>query len=128
MSLTGVFRLFRTTPKNPVGPDGRMALADHLRELRARLLKVALLLVGGMVVAFFFYDQLFALIYEPYAQAQQVLEGKGVDSKPVLTGVANPFLLQLKLCALAAVVLGSPFWLYQIWAFVVPGLHAHEKR
>jgi sec-independent protein translocase protein TatC len=46
----------------------------------------------------------------------------------VLTGVANPLLLQLKLCALAAEVLGSPFWLYQIWAFVVPGLHPHEKR
>lgn len=128
MSLTGVLGLFRTTPKNPVGPDGRMALADHLRELRGRLLKVAVMLVVGVVVAFFFYDQLFSLIYEPYAKARVVLEGKGVDSKPVLTGVANPFLLQLKLCGLAAVVLGSPFWLYQIWAFVVPGLHAHEKR
>ncbi|MGH3370114.1 MAG: twin-arginine translocase subunit TatC, partial [Nocardioidaceae bacterium] len=110
------------------GSDGRMALADHLRELRARLLRVAVLLTVGIVVAWFFYDQLFSLIYEPYARAQATLEGKGVDSKPVLTGVANPLLLQLKLCALAAVVLGSPFWLYQIWAFVVPGLHSHEKR
>lgn len=105
-----------------------MALADHLRELRARLLKVAVLLVVGTVVAWFFYDTLFGLIYEPYRRAQEVLEGKGVDSKPVLTGVANPLLLQLKLCALAAVVLGSPIWLYQIWAFVVPGLHSNEKR
>lgn len=105
-----------------------MALADHLRELRARLLRVALLLVVGIVVAWFFYEQLFDLIYAPYEQAQEILEGKGVDSKPVLTGVANPLLLQLKLCALAAVVLGSPFWLYQIWAFIMPGLHAHEKR
>lgn len=105
-----------------------MALADHLREMRARLLRVAVFLVFGIVVAWFFYDFLFALIYEPYARAQQVLEGKGVDSRPVLTGVANPLLLQLKLCALAAVVLGSPYWLYQLWAFVVPGLHANEKR
>lgn len=128
MSLSGAVALFRTTPKNPVGPDGRMALADHLRELRARLLRVAMLLVLGIVVAWFFYEQLFDLIYAPYAQAQEILEGKGVDSKPVLTGVANPLLLQLKLCALAAVVLGSPFWLYQIWAFIMPGLHPHEKR
>lgn len=105
-----------------------MALADHLRELRARLLRVAVFLVVGIAAAWFFYDHLFALIYEPYAQAQGTLEEKGVDSKPVLTGVANPLLLQLKLCALAAVVLGSPYWLYQIWAFVVPGLHANEKR
>jgi sec-independent protein translocase protein TatC len=105
-----------------------MALADHLRELRARLLRVAVMLVVGIVVAWFFYDELFGLIYDPYARAQAILEGRGVDSKPVLTGVANPLLLQLKLCALAAVVLGSPYWLYQIWAFVVPGLHAHERR
>lgn len=105
-----------------------MALADHLRELRARLLRVAVLLTVGTVVAWFFYDQLFGLIYEPYRNAQETLEGKGVDSKPVLTGVANPLLLQIKLCALAAVVIGSPFWLYQIWAFVMPGLHPNEKR
>jgi sec-independent protein translocase protein TatC len=37
-------------------------------------------------------------------------------------------MLQLKLCAMATVVVGSPYWLYQIWAFVVPGLHPHEKR
>lgn len=111
-----------------MGPDGRMALADHLRELRARLLRIAVFLVVGIVVAWFFYDTLFSLIYRPYASAQEILETRGVDSQPVLTGVANPLLLQLKLSALAAVVLGSPFWLYQLWAFIVPGLHANERR
>ncbi|MGH3330292.1 MAG: twin-arginine translocase subunit TatC, partial [Nocardioidaceae bacterium] len=128
MSVAGVFNLFRGKPHQPIGDDGRMALADHLRELRARLLKVALLLVVGITLAWFFYDQLFALLFEPYRHAQEILEAEGVDSKPVLSGVANPFLLQLKVCALATVVVGSPFWLYQIWAFVVPGLHANEKR
>ena len=111
-----------------MGPDGRMALADHLRELRARLLRIAVFLIVGIVVAWFFYDTLFSLIYRPYASAQEILETRGVDSQPVLTGVANPLLLQLKLSALAAVVLGSPFWLYQLWAFIVPGLHANERR
>jgi sec-independent protein translocase protein TatC len=128
LSINGVVGLFRTAPRNPVGDDGRMALADHLRELRARILWVALFLVVGTTVAWFFYDQLFALIYEPYKHAQATLHTEGVNSKPVLTGVANPLLLQLKLCALAAVVVGSPFWLYQLWAFIVPGLHSHEKR
>ena len=106
-----------------------MALADHLRELRARLMKVALLLVFGTTVAWFFYDPyLFNLLFKPYASAQQILEGKGVDSRAVLNGVANPLLLRLKICALAALVLGSPFWLYQIWAFIMPGLHPKEKR
>lgn len=105
-----------------------MALADHLRELRARLLKIALLLLVGTVVAWFFYDQLFQLLYAPYEQAEEILAAEGVRSTGVLTGVGNPLLLRLKICALAAVVLGSPFWLYQIWAFVVPGLHPNEKR
>lgn len=124
----GVLRLFRVTPQEPVGPDGRMALADHLRELRARLLMVAVALVVGIVVAWFFYDQLFSLLLDPYEDARVRLEAKGVRTEPVLSGVASALLLRIKVCALAAVVVTSPFWLYQIWAFIVPGLHAHEKR
>lgn len=105
-----------------------MALADHLRELRARLMKVALLLVVGTTAAWFFYEQLFSLLYTPYEQAEAILAEEGVDSKGVLGGIGNPLLLRLKICALAAIVLGSPVWLYQIWAFIVPGLHAQEKR
>ena len=105
-----------------------MALADHLRELRARLLNVAVVLVAGIVVAWFFYDQLFALLLDPYESAQARLEAKGVNSQGVVTGVATSLLLRLKISALAAVVATSPFWLYQIWAFIMPGLHAHEKK
>lgn len=127
MSLSGVAGLFRT-PKNAVGSDGRMALADHLRELRARLMRVAVVLVVGTVAAWFFYDTLFALLLEPYEIAREQLGADGVDSRGVITGVATSLLLRLKISALAAVVVTSPFWLYQIWAFVVPGLHANEKR
>ncbi|HEX6514613.1 MAG TPA: twin-arginine translocase subunit TatC [Nocardioidaceae bacterium] len=127
MSVSGVLGLFRVKPQNPVGDDGRMALADHLRELRARLLKIVLLLVVGTVIAWFFYDQLFNLILDPYLQAKERLGGK-VDTKPVITGAGAPLLLQLKISALAAVVVGSPVWLYQVWAFIVPGLHPNERR
>ena len=128
MSITGVLGLFRVKPHTPIGDDGRMALADHLRELRARLLKVTLVLVAGIVVAWFFYGQLFDLLYDPYAQAERQLAAEGVDSTGVIGGIGNPLLLRLKICALATVVLTSPFWLYQIWAFIVPGLHPNEKR
>ncbi|HJR38453.1 MAG TPA: twin-arginine translocase subunit TatC [Nocardioidaceae bacterium] len=128
MSITGVLGLFRVKPHTPIGDDGRMALADHLRELRARLLKVTLVLVAGIVVAWFFYGQLFDLLYDPYAQAERQLAAEGVESTGVIGGIGNPLLLRLKICALATVVLTSPFWLYQIWAFIVPGLHPNEKR
>lgn len=127
MSFAGVLGLFSGKPRQPVGEDGQMALADHLRELRARFLKVALVLVGGTAIAWFFYDQLFQLILDPYESGSAAL-GERVDSRAVVSGVGGPLLLRLKICALAAVVLGSPVWLYQIWAFIVPGLHAREKR
>jgi sec-independent protein translocase protein TatC len=127
MSVAGVLGLFRASPHHEVGVGGRMALADHLRELRARIMRVALFLLAGTVVAWFFYDQLFHLILNPYLDAQRTL-GSKVNTTPVINGVADPLLIQLKICALAAVVLGSPYWLYEIWAFILPGLHPHERR
>jgi sec-independent protein translocase protein TatC len=128
ISASGVLRLFRVKPQHPVSADGRMALADHLRELRARLLTVVLVLVAGTVVAWFFYDFLFSLILDPYNDARERLEAKGVKTEPVISGVASSLLLRLKISALAAVIATSPIWLYQIWAFIVPGLHPNEKR
>ncbi|HZJ06786.1 MAG TPA: twin-arginine translocase subunit TatC [Nocardioidaceae bacterium] len=127
MTVAGVFGLLKGKPRQPLGADGRMALADHLREFRARMLKVALILTVGIVVAWFFYDQLFGLILGPYNDARGRLGGS-VDTEPYIAGAGGPLLLQLKISALAAVVLGSPLWLYQVWAFIVPGLHSNEKR
>lgn len=128
MTAAGVLRLFRTKPQQAIGADGRMALADHLRELRARLLIITLLLTVGTTVAWFFYDPLFNLLLDPYEAARRRLAEKGVRSEPVVNGVATSLLLRLKISALAAVVATSPFWLYQIWGFIVPGLHPHEKK
>jgi len=127
MSFAGVIGLFRARPQNPIGADGRMALADHLRELRARLLRVVLVLVLAVIVALFFYDQLLAVIYDPYESAVSQLD-PGTNTVATINGVGGPLLLQLKLSGLAAVVITSPYWLLQIWGFIVPGLHAHEKR
>jgi sec-independent protein translocase protein TatC len=126
VSLTGIVDLVRGRPVHPVGPDGRMALSDHLRELRARIIKAALVLLIGFIVALFFFDQLFSLVYGPYKHAQESLPG----GRTIATteGAAGGFMLYLKLCGLASLVGTSPVWLYQIWAFILPGLHANEKR
>jgi sec-independent protein translocase protein TatC len=126
VSLSGVVQLFVGRPVHPVGPDGRMALSDHLRELRARILKVALIIVVGLAAALFFFDQLFDLIYDPYLQAQSKLpEG---STLPTTSGAGAGLMLYLKLCGLASIVGTSPLWLYQIWAFILPGLHARERK
>jgi len=131
LSLSGVFDYFSGRPHHPVGADGRMALSDHLRELRARLLKSVLFLVLAFFVALFFYERphegLLGLVLGPYNDAQAALEGE-TTTKAYVASAGGPLLLQLKLCGVAAIVASSPFWLYQIWAFVVPGLHPQERR
>ncbi|MDQ4053152.1 MAG: twin-arginine translocase subunit TatC [Actinomycetota bacterium] len=126
MSLSGVVQLFVGKPVHPVGADGRMALSDHLRELRARLLKVALIIIVGLAVSLAFYDQLLALVYDPYRQAQRAL-GEDV-TQATTSGAGGGLLLYLKLCGLSGIVGTSPLWLYQIWAFILPGLHARERK
>jgi len=108
-----------------------MALSDHLRELRARLLKSVLVLVLVFIVALFFYDEpdegLLGLVLGPYNDARDML-GQSVETEAYVAGATGPLLLQLKLCGIAALVFSSPYWLYQIWAFIVPGLHDSEKK
>lgn len=126
MPLGGVVELFRGRPRDPVGEGGRMSLGDHFRELRARVMRASLYLVVGTVVALFFYDFLFSLVFEPYNTARESL-GKKAVTEAVITGVGTPLLLQLKLCGIAGIVATSPLWLYELWAFVVPGLHRNER-
>src|SRR3954451_21665162 len=88
MSFAGVIGLFRAHPKQFVGEDGRMALGDHLRELRARLLRSVLALTVALIVALFFYDQLFDIIYRPYQIARENLQGK-VDTRGTISGAGG---------------------------------------
>jgi sec-independent protein translocase protein TatC len=104
-----------------------MALSDHLRELRARILKIAIVLVLAIIVSLFFFDQIFQLVLGPYETAVAQLPDD-VESVATIAGVGGPLMLYLTLCGTVAVVLTSPFWLYQIWAFILPGLHPQERK
>ncbi len=123
-------RMWRGTPEHQVGPDGRMALSDHLREVRARLIRATVFLVIAFVIALFFYESprggLLGLVLQPYNDARDAL-GASTQTTAYVAGATGPLMLQLKLSAVAALVVSSPYWLYQIWAFVVPGLHAKER-
>jgi len=107
---------------------GAMPLTEHLRELRSRLVKSGLAIAAGMVVGWVYYAQLFALLSKPFDQVVQDARSQGQQVTLALTGVADPFVLQLQVAAVAGLVLSAPIWLYQLWRFVTPGLHRHEKR
>jgi sec-independent protein translocase protein TatC len=124
--IAGLVGLFQGRPQHPVGPDGRMALSDHFREFRARLLRSLLVLALAFAVAIVFRDALYDAVYGPYADAQaQLPEGKTVATT---SGAGAGLLLWLTLCGFAAAVVTAPYWLYQAWAFVLPGLYAQERR
>jgi sec-independent protein translocase protein TatC len=124
MPLVG---LFRGRPQNPVGDDGRMALSDHFRELRARLMRSMLVILVAIIVALVFYNQLFDFVTQPYRDALGQLN-KSIDSSLVSNDVGGPLMIQLKLCTFIAIGATAPYWLYQIWAFILPGLHARERK
>jgi sec-independent protein translocase protein TatC len=126
-SVGWVFGPLRGKPKYAVGPDGRMALTDHLREFRARLIRSMLVLVVAFIVMLYFYDPLLDFISKPYYDAVATLKNE-VDAELVATGIGAGLLLQLKLCGVAAIVVSAPYWIYQIWAFILPGLHPQERK
>jgi sec-independent protein translocase protein TatC len=117
--------------KPPAAPeDGSMTLFEHLRELRYRLVVAAVAITVGTIVAWFFRDLLTDILLAPYESAKADLLAKRPDAnlQIVNQGIASPFTLALKVSALAGLIVTSPVWLWQVWAFIVPGLLAKEKR
>jgi sec-independent protein translocase protein TatC len=108
-----------------------MPLTDHIRELRDRVVKMALALAAGMTAGFIFFSQAWHVIERPLCSA--TIRGHsgcrtlGVNQL-VLNGPLDAFYLRVKVALIVGVILSSPIWLYQLWAFVTPGLRTREKR
>ena len=111
-------------------PEGRMPLMDHIRELRNRVVKAALALIAGMIVGLIFYRPIWNFTTAPYCHAVQGGHCvPGVIGKTlVVTGPLDAFYLYIKVAFVVGLVGTSPVWLYQLWAFVAPGLYAREKK
>lgn len=115
-----------------------MPLTEHLRELRNRLAKALLAIAVITVLAAFFYNDIVNVITKPVLDSvgcARTFEelAKSSDTTQqcaqiTINGLLTPFTLALKVSLMAGVVLASPVWLYQLWAFVAPGLHKHEKK
>lgn len=103
-------------------PDQQMSLVEHLAELRHRLILALLGIAVGMGVGIWQSDLLLELIRRP------ILPHLGPNGALVFTGVMDKFMAHLKVGALGGVVLTCPWWLFQLWKFISPGLYKNERR
>ena len=107
-----------------------MPVLDHLRELRRRLIISLLIVAVGAIVGFSFYDHILHFLDRPYCSVPRKFRAPTSDGTCALNyfGPADGFIAKLKISMIAGVVGTSPLWLYQIWAFVTPGLRKNERR
>jgi sec-independent protein translocase protein TatC len=107
-----------------------MTLVAHLTELRNRIAKALLALALGTIVGFLWYDRgLLTFLTEPYCALPAGFRFQGDEScRLVVLDVFGGVLLRLKIGLIAGAVLSAPFWLYQLWAFITPGLKRNERR
>jgi sec-independent protein translocase protein TatC len=101
-------------------PD-KMTFLEHLEELRQRLVRAFLFLAGGFAVSWGFREQIFHFLTQPMRRA-------GFTDKFIFTSPAEALLLYMKMAFFVGIFIASPLVLYEIWAFIAPGLYKNEKR
>jgi sec-independent protein translocase protein TatC len=113
-------------PSRRRNPEGRMALREHLAELRRRLTRAGLGVMAAAVGGWFLYEPVFEAATRPIREIQ---ERRGPGSASINFGDPfSPFNLKLQGALIIGVIIASPIWLYQLWAFITPGLTSKERR
>jgi sec-independent protein translocase protein TatC len=102
-----------------------MSFLEHLEELRRRIIYSFLYVVAGFCVCWWFHEQIFAIMQKPIVTA---LANHKMDTQLVYLNPTDPFNMYLKIAFLAGIFVASPFVLYQVWAFIAPGLYRNERR
>lgn len=102
--------------------EEKLSLTEHLEELRTRLIRCFMAVMGGFVVAYIFKERLFNILTRPLIRVMK--QGDTL----IFTGIPEAFFTYLKVSLLAGLMLAAPVIIYQFWMFVAPGLYKHEKR
>jgi len=105
--------------------ERRMSLGSHLRELRVRLSWSAGFLVAGTVIGWFLFEPVFKILQAPLIE---VTKARGIEAIVNFGTVVSAFDLRIQVSIFLGVIITSPFWLYNLWAFVSPGLKTRERR
>lgn len=101
---------------------GTMGFLDHLEELRTRLIWSCLAIGAGMMVAFVVRDRIADFVLKP------TLKALPAGTSLVATRVGETFAFYLDITLIGGVIIAAPFVLFQVWRFIAPGLHSHERR
>jgi sec-independent protein translocase protein TatC len=111
--------------RTPRDPEGRMPLREHLVEIRKRVVRISLGLLLGAILGWILYDPLLEALVEPLQAAS---EERGALIGLNFDGVATAIDIHFKVALFLSVIVSSPWWLYQIFAFVNPGLTRDERK
>ncbi len=101
------------------------SFADHLTELRSRLIKSIIYIFIFFVISYTFAENIYSFLVQPYADA---VKDDNLNRRLIFTALQETFITYLKVSFFAAIFMGSPFILTQIWKFIAPGLYKNEKR
>jgi sec-independent protein translocase protein TatC len=101
-----------------VEDEATMSLVEHLEELRRRIIVIAIAILLGAIAGFFIADPLIGLLRRPLPEGVQIIQ----------TGVGEAFGVRIQMALMTGLALAMPVLLYQIWAFVTPGLTRSERR
>jgi sec-independent protein translocase protein TatC len=102
-----------------------MGFLEHLEELRRRIIYSLIAVAVGFVACWSYAEKIYGFMQQPIMEA---LQRNGLSQKLVYLNPTEPFNMYLKIALLAGLFVTSPFVLYQVWAFIAPGLYRHEKR
>jgi sec-independent protein translocase protein TatC len=100
---------------------------EHIRELRKRLMRACLAILVGAILGYLVAKQVQAVLTNPYCDFVKA-KSPGTVCQFNMTAPLDAFMLQLKIALYVGLVLAAPIWLYQLWAFIAPGLHKRERR
>jgi sec-independent protein translocase protein TatC len=117
--------------KRQKDPEGRMPVLDHLRELRRRVIIMLIIVLAGAVAGWIFYGHILDFLRHPYCSVPKVYRYTPAGTQNcvlIYHGVLDGFTTRLKVSVIAGAVVTAPLWLYQVWAFITPGLHKNERR